>query len=264
MLGKLLPFRLLFLTLHLATVISYYFLKVECIQVTLPPVSKWDSQRDIDNKYRAARDRVDLVLSWSYACFFFEYLCLWTALSLNWPRATLFNSATHGIGALLALQSQLDAWSYVTAEYNFVLFTLAPVVVESCIVVGSGRLLYLEHQAPTMMKRAPTAEGSWAYARCARLGALTAAFFGLALGLPLLGVGASRSRRKGTRLAAFAYAGICLAILGVFAVVGAVYVHVTYIDPRGPAVPIEKARPLVQRGRSREDALDSDDEAESP
>ena len=35
--------------------VSYYVAKVDCIEVTLPPVSRLETQDDVDDRYRAER-----------------------------------------------------------------------------------------------------------------------------------------------------------------------------------------------------------------
>ncbi|KAJ8601319.1 hypothetical protein CTAYLR_007219 [Chrysophaeum taylorii] len=137
--SELVPTRFVLLTFHGVMLVSYYYLKVDAIEVTLEPASRRTSQAEINKAYRHAVDRVDVVIFWSWACMVVEYVGLWSAYSLSWPRLTLYNVVCHACGTLLALWSQLDAWSYVASEYNFVLFTFFPAILELCVVAWTAR-----------------------------------------------------------------------------------------------------------------------------
>lgn len=133
-LNELLPVRFVALTAHGCVLVSYYFLKVDCIQGTLEPISRRYTRAMLQKDYRKALMRVEIVLMWSWACFIIEYAGLFSAYSLTWPRATLYNCVAHACGAFFVLWAQLDAWPYQTAEDFFLLFTLCPALLELLIV----------------------------------------------------------------------------------------------------------------------------------
>ncbi|KAH8071342.1 hypothetical protein JL721_4314 [Aureococcus anophagefferens] len=174
--GALVPWRFGFLTLHFVLLVSYYFDKIDGIQVTLPPVGalghnqRLYTQDDIDDKYKERRDRVDLVLWMGYVCCFVEYCGLFSALSLDWPRSTLFNVWTHAIGAVACAWAQLDGWTYVSTEYHFALFNFVPAFLEASICVYAHRALRRERAQPRALPpRAPLSRRTGGGGRAKRI-----------------------------------------------------------------------------------------------
>lgn len=148
-LPELLPARFIALTMHGCAIVSSYFLKVESIEVTLQATSRRYTTSQLRNDYRNALSRVQVVLVWSLVCFIIEFVGLFSAYSLTWPRATLYNAVAHTFGAFFVFWAQLDSWSYVAYEYNFVFFTFLPALVELFIIPLSARRYWMELHADT-------------------------------------------------------------------------------------------------------------------
>ena len=54
---------------------------------------------DINQMYREAAYRLDIVLWWGYVCLLCDYIGLMAALTLDWPRVTLFHLWSHAVGS---------------------------------------------------------------------------------------------------------------------------------------------------------------------
>mmetsp|Transcript_5428 Transcript_5428/g.17094 ORF Transcript_5428/g.17094 Transcript_5428/m.17094 type:complete len:324 (-) Transcript_5428:56-1027(-) len=148
-LGGLVPARFCALVCHGIVTVSYYFMKVDCIQVTLAPVSRHNPRREVNRAYRRALRRVNIVLFWSWGCFIVEFLGLLAAYSLTWPRVMLSSVACHAVGAFACAWAQIDGWTFVAAEYIFVFFTFFPALLEVAVSGVSARAHWIELHAYT-------------------------------------------------------------------------------------------------------------------
>ena len=159
--ARLVPWRFGLLTIHFVSLVLYFFTKYEGIQATLPPRTHsassrswngthWESHgladRHINEHYRDALRRVDVVLWWGYLCHAFQFGGLASALSLGWPRLTLFHVWSNAVGAVWTFWAQLDGWTFVAAEYQFALCVFAPAFCEAAVCCYEARRLYAERR----------------------------------------------------------------------------------------------------------------------
>ncbi|KAH8053090.1 hypothetical protein JL722_9756 [Aureococcus anophagefferens] len=266
--GALVPWRFGFLTLHFVLLVSYYFDKIDGIQVTLPPVGalghnqRLYTQDDIDDKYKERRDRVDLVLWMGYVCCFVEYCGLFSALSLDWPRSTLFNVWTHAIGAVACAWAQLDGWTYVSTEYHFALFNFVPAFLEASICVYAHRAARAQRALP------PRAPLSLQEAAIIRLFFLILTLFCLVVGVPTMTAQLAKDRRRRPAkrippaLSVGFWFGIAFLVLFVLFGLVTLYVHVKYLH--GVQFEEPAARDAFGGGRPRGDGEGKDDDAAAP
>ncbi len=160
---QLVPWRFGLLTLHTISLCCYYQVKFEAIQVTLPAKFGRDlygerhytTDADINEMYREAAYRLDVVLWWGYVCLLCDYVGLMAALTLDWPRVTLFHLWSHAVGSVWTIWAQLDGWQFEAMEWQFVLCVLLPTSIE--VFVGSLQLKkYLDEK---MRPRADASAG---------------------------------------------------------------------------------------------------------
>ena len=141
---QLVPWRFGLLTLHTISLCCYYQVKFEAIQVTLPAKygrelygeRHYTTDADVNQMYREAQYRLDVVLWWGYVCLLCDYIGLMAALTLDWPRVTLFHLWSHAVGSVWTIWAQLDGWQFEAMEWQFVLCVLIPTSIE----VGVGCL----------------------------------------------------------------------------------------------------------------------------
>lgn len=216
-LPELLPARFIALAMHGCAITSSYFLKVESIEVTLQATSRRYTTSQLRNDYRAALSRVQIVLMWSLACFIIEFVGLFSAYSLTWPRATLYNAVTHAVGAFFVFWAQLDSWSYVAYEYNFVLFTFMPALVELFIIPLSARRYWRELHADS---GEPLGAPSKVCLKESQLVMIISASVLALVGFPLAVEHVHRSIRTGRKLDVEAWFGLSMSTTSfVFALV---------------------------------------------
>jgi len=161
--GQLVPWRFGLLTLHTVSLVCFYQVKHEAIQVTLP--AKYGQElygeryhtndADLNRFYREAAFRLDVVLWWGYLCLLIDYIGLVSALTLDWPRVTLFHVWSHAVGSLWTFWAQLDGWQFEAAEWQFVLCVLLPTTFE----VGVGSLQLKRYLDERMRPRADAGAG---------------------------------------------------------------------------------------------------------
>ena len=160
---QLVPWRFGLLTLHTISLCCYYQVKFEAIQVTLPAKygrelygeRHYTTDADVNQMYREAAYRLDIVLWWGYVCLLCDYIGLMAALTLDWPRVTLFHLWSHAVGSVWTIWAQLDGWQFEAMEWQFVLCVLIPTSIE----VGVGGLQLKKYLDEKMRPRADASAG---------------------------------------------------------------------------------------------------------